>query len=43
LLGQLAKPLYVKVLKSEINAGWAPTVWQNSTITAAYKKRSGYN
>jgi SAM-dependent methyltransferase len=39
LLGQLAKPFYVGLLKSEINAGWSPNVWRNSAITAVYKKR----
>jgi SAM-dependent methyltransferase len=40
LLGMLIKPLYVKVLKSEIDAGWTPSVWRNSTITAVYEKQA---
>jgi hypothetical protein len=28
------------VLKSEIDAGWTPSVWRNSTITAVYEKQA---
>jgi len=39
LISRLSRPLYIKLLKSEVNAGWTKNVWSNSTVTAAYKKK----
>jgi SAM-dependent methyltransferase len=38
VVGRLAKPFYVRLLKSEIGAGWTPKVWSNSAVTAVYRK-----
>jgi SAM-dependent methyltransferase len=38
LISILAKPVYIALVKKEVNAGWTKNVWSNSTIIAAYKK-----
>ena len=39
IVGTLTRPIYVKFLKQEVDAGWSANVWKNSTVTAAYKKK----
>jgi SAM-dependent methyltransferase len=38
VVGAVAKPIYLKLLKREVEAGWNSNVWSNSTVTAAYRK-----
>jgi SAM-dependent methyltransferase len=40
LISKITKPLYIRTLKKEVDAGWTSNVWSNSTITAAYVKKS---
>jgi SAM-dependent methyltransferase len=43
LLNIITKPIYLRVLKSEIKKGWHNSVWWNSTITAVYKSKNNAN
>jgi SAM-dependent methyltransferase len=37
LIGRLLLPLYLRMVRSEIESGWHPKVWHNSTVVAVYK------
>jgi SAM-dependent methyltransferase len=37
LVGKLLLPLYLRMVRSEIEAGWSRKVWHNSTVVAIYK------
>jgi SAM-dependent methyltransferase len=39
LIGAISKPIYIRLLKGEVDAGWHSKVWSNSTVTAAYVKK----
>jgi SAM-dependent methyltransferase len=39
LIGKLISPLYVRLAKAEVAAGWHDKVWMNSMVTACYKPR----
>lgn len=41
VVGPLVRPLYVRLAKGEVAAGWHGKVWMNSMVTACYRPRSG--
>jgi SAM-dependent methyltransferase len=40
LIGRLLRPLYVRLAKAEVAAGWHHKVWMNSMVTACFKPRA---
>ncbi len=40
IIGRLLTPLYVRLAKAEVAAGWHDKVWMNSMVTACYKPRA---
>jgi len=40
VIGALVRPLYVRLAKGEVAAGWHKKVWMNAMVTACYKPRS---
>jgi len=40
ILGTLFLPIYLRMVRTEIEAGWDRKVWHNSTIVAVYKLRT---
>jgi SAM-dependent methyltransferase len=40
LIGRLLTPLYVRLAKAEVAAGWHDKVWMNSMVTACFKPRA---
>lgn len=41
VVGPLVRPLYVRLAKGEVAAGWHDKVWMNSMVTACYRPRGG--
>jgi SAM-dependent methyltransferase len=38
VVSSVTRPIYLRLLQKEIDAGWHRKVWSNSTVTAAYRK-----
>jgi SAM-dependent methyltransferase len=39
VLGKFSRPVYLRMLQREIDAGWSQGVWLNPAVTAVYAKR----
>jgi SAM-dependent methyltransferase len=40
LLGAIIRPLYLKLARSEVSAGWHKKVWHNSMVTSIWKPKA---